>query len=334
MRLILLCILTVALVLANLFFGAVRIPSADVWNVLTSRDCGDEVLRYIVLENRLPQAVTALLAGAALSSCGLMLQTVFRNPLAGPSVLGITSGASLGVALVMLIFGGIIPMAGESLGGGIAITTGALVGSFIVMLMLVVLSERIRSNLTLLIVGMMTGYLASSLVTLFSSLSTSQGIQSYVTWGMGTFATVSLGRLPWFSAAVCLSLAGSMLLAKPLNLLLLGDNYAANLGVDVHRVRRMLLLVTGILSAVITAFCGPIGFVGLAMPHIARLIFRTDDHLVLMPATMLTGAVLTLACNLVSVLPSGGIIPVNALTPVAGVPVVLYVILKNKRLRQ
>lgn len=329
MRLILLTLLTIVLLIGNIFLGAIHIPAEQVYGILTGQG-EDSALRYIILESRLPQAVTALLAGAGLAASGLMLQTVFRNPLAGPSILGITSGASLGVALVLLLFSGLITIGGESLGGNIAVTIGALAGSFIVLGLLIALSSRIRSNLTLLIAGMMTGYLATSIVTLLSSVSTAQGIQSYVMWGMGTFNGVSLTRLPWFSILTLIGLAMSMLLAKPLNLLLLGDNYATNLGINVKRVRHLLLISTGILSAVITACCGPIGFIGLAMPHIARLIFRTDNHLTLLPATMLCGAVLALGCNLISVIPEGNIIPINALTPLAGVPVVLYVILKKR----
>lgn len=329
MRMILLVAATLLLIAGNLFFGAIHIPPADVVTALTG-DAGDGPIRFIVLESRLPQALTALLAGAALASSGLMLQTVFRNPLAGPSILGITSGASLGVALVLLMFGGVISVGFESLGGGVAVTAGALAGSFAVMLLLIALSARIRNNLTLLITGMMAGYLASSLVTLLSSISTAQSIRSYVVWGMGTFSGVSMSQMPWFALLVSVGLLMSMLLAKPLNLLLLGDSYAANLGVDVRRVRHILLLATGLLSAVVTACCGPIGFIGLAMPHIARMLFRTDNHLVLMPATMLCGGILALLCNLLSVLPDGNVIPVNALTPIAGVPVVTYVILKAR----
>lgn len=329
MRMTLLAAATLLLLLANLFFGAIHIPMPEVASILTGKD-SDESLRFIVLESRLPQAMTALLAGGALACAGLMLQTVFRNPLAGPSILGITSGASLGVALVMLIFGGVVSLGTENFGGGVAITSGALAGSFMVMGILIVLSSRIRNNLTLLITGMMAGYLTSSLVTLLSSLSTAQGLQSYVMWGMGTFSGVSLNSMPWFAGLIIIGLLLSALLAKPLNLLLLGDNYAANLGVNVNKVRHHLLIATGLLSAIVTAFCGPIGFIGLAMPHIARLIFRTDNHLVLMPATMLCGSALALACNLLSVLPESNVIPINALTPVAGVPVVIYVILKGR----
>lgn len=329
MKLTLLSLAVLLLAAANIFFGALSLPLDAVWNALWGNG-DDEAIRFIVLESRLPQAVTAVLAGAGLAASGLMLQTVFRNPLAGPSILGITSGASLGVALVLLLFGGVISIGAETIGGNLAATAGALAGSFIVMSLLIGLSARIRNNLTLLIAGMMTGYLASSVVTLLSALSTAQGVQSYVNWGMGTFSGVSLERLPLFAILTVAGLAMAVLLAKPLNLLLLGDHYASNLGVNVRRTRNMLLASTGLLSAVITACCGPIGFIGLAMPHIARLIFRTDNHLILMPATMLCGAVLALACNLLSVLPSSEVIPINALTPIAGVPVVLYVILRKK----
>lgn len=329
-KLSVLLVATVVLFVMNLFFGAIHIPAIDVWSAITGRELDNEALSFIVLQSRLPQALTALLAGAGLAASGLMLQTLFRNPLAGPSILGITSGASLGVALVLLMFGGSIAFGSSSIGGKIAVTAGAFTGSFIVMGFLILLARRVRSNLTLLIAGMMTGYLASSLVTLLSSISTAKGIQSYVMWGMGTFSGVSIDRMPWFALTCIIGLAMSVLMAKSLNLLLLGDNYAANLGVNVRKARLWLLVSTGLLSAVITACCGPIGFLGLAMPHIARLLLRTDDHRLLLPATMLCGSALALACNLLSVLPEGNIIPVNALTPIAGVPVVLYVILRKR----
>lgn len=328
--LLLMSIITLLAVISNLFFGAIIVPPKDVWAAIIGAEC-DDAIRYIIMEGRLPSAITALLGGAGLAASGLMLQTAFRNPLAGPSILGITSGASLGVALVVLTTGGLFTFGAESLSDNFAVTTGALLGSFAVMGLLIALSARVRGNLTLLIAGMMTGYLASSLVTLLSSLSTAQGIQNYVMWGMGTFTDVPMSRMPLFASLTIGALFLSMLLAKPLNLLLLGDNYAANLGVNVKSVRNLLLLATGILSAIVTAYCGPISFIGLAMPHIARMIFRTDDHLVLMPATMLCGSLLALVCNVISVLPEGNIIPVNALTPIAGVPVVLYVILKKNK---
>lgn len=329
MRLILLSFLTVLLVIANLYFGAVSFPASEITSVLLG-DTADESLHFIILESRLPQALTALLSGAGLAASGLMLQTIFRNPLAGPSILGITSGSSLGVALVMLCFGGVMGYGATEFGGNIAIITGALVGSFLIMGLLILLAERIRSNLSLLIVGMMTGYLTSSIVTLLSSMTTARSLQGFINWGMGSFSGVTPGQLPLFSGLTLIGLILAMLMSKPLNLLLLGDNYAISLGTDVRAVRRILLLSTGLLAAVITSFCGPISFIGLAMPHVARLVMKTDNHLLLMPATMLCGAILALTVQLLSVCPDGYIIPINALTPIAGVPVVLYIIIKKK----
>lgn len=331
MRFIILSILTVLLLVANVFFGAIHIPAEEVAGILMGRIDMDNPLGYIVIGSRIPQALTAFLAGAALAVTGLLLQTAFRNPLAGPSILGISSGASLGVALVMLFFGGTISLGTLSVGGYTAIIAGALAGSLAVMALLIAFSARVKSELMLLIIGIMTGYLTSSLVTLLSSLSSAEGVRGYVMWGMGNFSGVSLVQLPWFALITVAGLLCSVLLAKPLNILLLGDNYARNLGVRVGGVKNMLLLVTGILTAVVTAYCGPVAFIGLAIPHVARMIWRTDNHWVLIPGTMLCGAVVALGCNLLSVLPDGNIIPINALTPLVGVPVIIYVIVKRNR---
>lgn len=321
-------ILTLALMAANIFFGAVHIPATEVWSTLCGDDSG--IASYIIRDNRLPQMFAALFGGASLAVTGLMLQTAFRNPLAGPSILGISSGASLGVALVILLLGGSIAIGNSQVGGYLAVILGAIAGSLLITAILTVISMRVRSSLMLLIVGIMTGYLTSSLVTLLSSLSDAQSLQNYVMWGMGSFSGVSASQLPWFVGLIIVGLIGAMLLAKPLNLLLLGDNYARNLGISVEKVKTSLLLVTGLLTAIVTAYCGPVAFIGLAMPHIARMLTRTDNHWVLMPATMLTGAVVALACNIVSVLPGTTVIPINALTPIVGVPVLLYVVLKRK----
>lgn len=330
LRFLLLGLLTAVLFILNIFFGAVHIDASVVLDILTGYGIDDDPLNFIILESRLPQAITALLAGAALGVSGLLLQTAFRNPLAGPSVLGISSGASLGVALVILFMGGQIAIAGYEIAGNAAIIAAALAGSLAIMALLMFFSMRLRSELMLLVVGMMTGYLTSSVVTLLSSLSTAQGVHGYVMWGMGTFGAVSSARIPVFTLLVAVGLILSLLLAKPLNLLLLGDNYARNLGVRVHRVRNLLLLVTGVLTAIVTAYCGPVAFIGLAMPHVARMIMRTDNHWILIPATMLSGAAVALGCNVLSVLPDSTVIPVNALTPVVGVPVILYVIFRLK----
>ena len=319
-----------ALFVANVFFGAVHIPASDVLSALIGRLSPDDAIGFIILGSRLPQAVTALLAGAGLGVAGLLLQTAFRNPLAGPSILGISSGAGLGVALVMLFLGGSFSIGEWSWGGYTAIVAGAVMGSMTVMAVLVFLSTVVRNDLMLLITGIMIGYLASSVVTLLSSIASAQGVQGYVMWGMGTFGDVSMSQLPVFSTIVIIGLVMSLLLAKPLNILLLGDSYARNLGVMVVAVRNMLLVCTGLLTGIITAYCGPVAFIGLAIPHISRFYFHTDNHWILIPATMLTGAVAALACNLASTLPDNTVIPINALTSLIGVPVILAVILKRR----
>lgn len=332
-KFIVLLIVCILLLILNLYIGSVGISPSDVTDILLGRINGrngeSEAAIFIILESRLPQALTALIAGAALSVCGLLLQTAFRNPLAGPSILGISSGASLGVALVMLLAGGFFSFNEYTVGGSGAIIVGALLGSMAVMGLLLYFSLKIKSNALLLIAGMMTGYLTSSVVTVLSSLSTAQGLQGYVAWGMGTFGGVPLERMVPFSMLSLLGMGMAVFLAKPLNLLLLGDNYARNLGVRVNRIRNLLLIASGLLTAVITAYCGPISFIGIAIPHIARLIFRTDDHFVLMPGVMVTGASACLLCNLGTVAIPDHVIPLNALTPIVGVPVILYVILRK-----
>ncbi len=330
LKFLLLGLLTAVLFICNILFGSVHIDASQVMDIIAGHGAEDDPFSFIILESRLPQSITALLAGAALGVSGLLLQTAFRNPLAGPSVLGISSGASLGVALVMLFMGGQIAIAGYEIAGNAAVIAGALIGSLSIMALLMFFSMRLRSELMLLVVGMMTGYLTSSVVTLLSSLSTAQGVQGYVMWGMGTFGSVSSARIPVFSLLIVIGLLVAVLLAKPLNLFLLGDNYARNLGVRVHQVRNILLLVTGVLTAIVTAYCGPVAFIGLAMPHVARLIMRTDNHWILIPATMLSGAAVALGCNVLSVTPESTVIPVNALTPIVGVPVILYVIFRRR----
>ena len=310
---------------ANLFLGSVRIPFAEVWAVLTGGEASQPSWGYIVLESRLPQAVVALLSGAALAVSGLMLQTVFSNPLAGPSVLGIDSGASLGVALVMLSLGGTVG-GGLALTGYLAVVAGAFAGAASILGIIIFFSTLVRSNVMLLIIGIMVGYLTSSLISLLNFFATDEGIRSYVLWGMGDFSSVSLGQLPVF----CSMLGIGLLLAA----LLLGERYAENLGVRVKRVRLLLLVSTGLLTAVVTAFCGPISFIGLAVPHLARLMTGSSNHKLLMPLTLLTGSAVALACNLVSTLPGGsGVLPLSAITPVVGAPVIIYVIVNQKRIQ-
>ena len=330
MRFLILILLGAVLFLLNLFTGSVSIPAGDVIDILFHGDINNEPMDFIILGSRLPQALTALLAGSALTVAGLLLQTAFRNPLAGPSILGITSGAGLGVALVMLLLGGTISFAGFSAGGYVAVLIGALAGSLAVMALLLLFSVWLKSDLMLLIAGIMTGYLTSSVVTLLNYLSSAEGIQSFTMWGMGSFGSVSRDQLPVFSIAIGIGLLLSILLVKPLNIILLGENYARNLGISMQWVRNMLLVATGVLTSVVTAFCGPIGFIGLAVPHISRMIFRTSDHRVMIPGCILAGAVTGLLCNLLCILPRDMILPLTGVTPLIGVPVILYVIFKKR----
>ena len=314
----------------SLSVGSVDIPASEVWSVLTGGDVMKESWRYIVMESRVPQSITAMLCGASLAVSGLLLQTTFRNPLAGPSILGITNGASVGVAIVMLITGGVISLSpsGE-LVGGIAVVVGAFLGALAIILILLAVSSVISSSVMLLIVGIMVSYLASSLVMLLNIFANADNVHSYVMWGMGSFSDVTLGQLPLFSAVTIIGLFLSILLIKSLNAMLLGEGYATNLGVNISRVRRFLLIVTGILTATATAYCGPVAFIGLAVPHIARFTVRTSDHTVLMPATMLCGATIALLCNIICQLPENIIIPLNAVTPIFGAPVIIYIIFRK-----
>ena len=293
----------VVLFALNLLVGSVRIPASDVVSILIGDLTAKPSWRFIVLESRLPQAMTAVLCGGALAVSGLLLQTAFRNPLAGPGIFGVNSGAGLGVALVMLLFGGSLSVGSLQLSGFVAVLTAAFIGAMAVIALIFFFSTLVRSNVMLLIVGIMIGYIANSAISLLNFFATDEGVKSYM-----------------------------VLLIKPLNALMLGDSYAVNLGINVLRVRNWLLIVTGLLSAVTTAFCGPVAFIGLAVPHIVRLLIVTDNHRILMPATILMGAVVGLTCNIVCFLPGeSGVIPLNAVTPLIGAPVIIYVIVKGRK---
>lgn len=329
-------LLLMALFLVSLIVGAVDIPVGDVFRILgsavglTSIEDGQGVGSYIVLNSRLPQAVTAMFCGASLAVSGLMLQTAFRNPLAGPSIFGINSGASLGVALVMLLLGGSITAGSFSLSGFAAILFAAFVGAMVVMALILFFSTLVKNNVMLLIIGIMIGYLATSAISLLNFFATDAGVQSYMVWGLGNFGGVTINQLPVFVIVSILGLLASVALIKPLNALLLGEQYAENLGINTRRVRFYLLLVTGILTAITTAFCGPVAFIGLAVPHIARMVIGTENHRQLLPSTILMGGIVALVCNIISVLPGdAGIIPLNAVTPLIGAPVIIYVIMRR-----
>ena len=331
--LLFICLATSILLLfgLNLTTGSVQIPLADVLDILCGRFIGKESWEYIILENRLPQTLTAILCGASLSVCGLMLQTAFRNPLAGPDVFGISSGAGLGVALVMLLLGGTVSTSIFTVSGFLAILTAAFIGAISVTALILFLSTLVRNSVLLLIVGIMVGYVSSSAVSLLNFFASEEGVKSYMVWGMGNFGGVSMNHIPLFSILCLIGIIASFLLVKPLNILLLGPQYAESLGISTRQIRNILLVVVGLLTAITTAFCGPISFIGLAIPHIARLLFRTENHQILLPGTVLSGAVIALLCNFICYLPGeSGIIPLNAVTPLIGAPVIIYVIIQRR----
>ena len=333
MMFLLLVVVVVALFLLNLFMGAVDIPFGEVLSIITGGECERETWKIIVLETRLPQAVTALLSGAAISVAGLLLQTLFNNPLAGPEVLGINSGAGLGVALVMLLTQGIFAVGGMTVAGYLAVFAGAFIGATVIMAVILLLSTIVRNKIFLLVVGVAVGYLASSLISVLNYFATAEGVHSYLIWGMGSFSAVSLGQLPLFVALTAALLLVSLLMIKPLNAILLGDAYAHNLGVNVKAVRNVLLALVGMLTAVVTAFCGPIAFIGLAVPHMARMLLGSNNHKVLLPGTLLFGSVVALVCNVICQLPGdSGLLPLGAITPLIGAPVIIYVVLRNKNI--
>ena len=331
--LLFICLATSILLLfgLNLTTGSVQIPFADVLDILCGHFTGKESWEYIILENRLPQTLTAILCGASLSVCGLMLQTAFRNPLAGPDVFGISSGAGLGVALVMLLLGGTVSTSIFTVSGFLAILTAAFVGAIAVTALILFLSTMVRNSVLLLIVGIMVGYVSSSAVSLLNFFASEEGVKSYMVWGMGNFGGVSMDHIPLFSILCFIGIIASFLLVKPLNILLLGPQYAESLGISTRQIRNILLVVVGQLTAITTAFCGPISVIGLALPHITRLLFHSENHQILLPGTVLSGAVIALLCNFICYLPDeSGIIPLNAVTPLIGAPVIIYVIIQRR----
>ncbi len=321
----------VLLFAANIFFGSVDIPISEIIDILAGNDPQRESWRMIILNSRLPQAVVAMLCGMALSAAGVMLQTLFNNPLAGPEVFGINSGAGLGVAVVMLLLQGSFVAGGMNIAGYFAILAGAFIGALAITGIILLFSLMLRGNIFLLIAGMALSYLTSSLIALLNYFSTAEGVHSYLIWGMGNFGGVSLQQLPLFATISMIAILCTLLMMKPLNALLLGEIYAENLGINTGRIRWIILLLTGLLTAIVTSFCGPISFIGLAVPHIARLLLKSNNHRLLLPSTLLTGGCVTLLCNMLCHLPGeSGLIPLSAITPLIGAPIIIYVVLKSR----
>lgn len=324
-------LLTVILFFILLCAGAVSIPLGEIVKVLSGKSNPDATESVIILQSRLPMAVAALLSGGALSVAGLLLQTTFRNPLAGPSILGVSSGASLGVAIIMLgasffgLYSSFITTSGPII--------GALAGAGGVIGLLLLFSSTLRNPVMLLIVGVMMSYLSSSIISLLNFFAPSEDVKSFVIWGLGSFAGVRLENLAVFAIPLIFFILSSILLCKPLNALLLGERYASTMGYSLNRLRAILLFLSGILTAFVTAFCGPIGFIGLIVPHLARMLTGTSNHLVLLPATILTGSALMQLCSLCTVIPTfSGVLPINVVTPIVGVPVIFYIILNRHKL--
>ena len=329
MRFLFLVALVLLLALANLLMGSVRVSVAEVWQVLT-HPVTESTASFIVLQHRLPQLLTALLAGASLAVGGAVLQTLFRNPLADPSLLGVNAGASLGAAVALLLWGGVVSAGGWVLSGFVLTLVFALAGALAVLFLLVGVARRLSGAGGLLIVGVMLSFIASSAVSLLNFFATAEGVRSYMLWGMGDFSTLGADRLPLVAVALVPAWVGLLPAVKSLDALLLGGDYARSMGVNVERIRLLLLLAVGWLSALITATCGPIAFLGLAAPHLARLLFRTALHRTLLPATFLTGAALALLCLLISRWPgTDSILPINAITPLIGAPLVIVLLLKK-----
>lgn len=325
----LLTALLAALFAADLAVGSMAIPLREIWAALTGGAC-DPALRDIILKIRLLKAVMAILAGMALAASGLQMQTLFRNPLAGPYVLGISSGAGLGVAL-FLLGAPLLGVANHTFVQSLGVAGAAWLGSALVLGLILTVSRRIKDIMVILILGMMFGSGVSSVVEILQYLSDEAALKSFVIWTMGSLGDVTGRQIALIAPVVVAGLVLSVAAIKPLNLLLLGESYARTMGLCVARSRRLIFLSTVLLAGTITAFCGPIGFVGLAVPHLARMLFASADHRVLMPASMLTGAILLLCCDLVAKLLT---LPINTITALMGIPVVIFVVLRNRALLQ
>lgn len=333
LMMLLLVISIIVFLVFNLLLGSVEIPAGDVIDILLGKGCDNRIWANIVMKSRLPQSLTAMMAGAGLAVSGLLMQTVFRNPLAGPSVLGISSGASLGVACVVLLSGSVGGVALSKLGvvGEVTITMSAVIGSLLIMALIAFVAQKVRGNVTLLIMGVMIGYIANAIIGVLKFFSAEEDIRAYVIWGLGSFSRVSGGQTWVFILLMLAILPTAFFLIKTLNLLLLGDAYARNLGLNIKRARLLVIGCSGVLVAVVTAYCGPIVFLGLAVPHISRGLFHTSNHSTILPASLLGGASLALLCNLIARLPGfEGALPVNSVTALVGAPVVMWVLF-NKR---
>lgn len=327
-----LIIIIVLLFLFNLFIGTITIPFEDLLDIIFGNNT-DSTNSVIVLNYRLPQAITALFAGAALSVSGLLMQTLFKNPLADPSMLGVSSGAGLGVSIIVLLTGIIGEKALVSFGlwADLSVSIAAFVGASMVLLLLLLFSFKLKNMTSLIIIGLMISYLAGSITDIMKYFSMKEDIHAFVIWGLGSFSAVGSSKIWFFTISISIGLIFSILLIKKLNIIILGDTYAENLGLNIKKNNIAIILISGFLTAIVTAYCGPISFLGLAVPHLTRFIFRTSDHRILLPTTMLMGMSVSLLCNIVARIPGfEGNLPINAVTAFIGAPVVIWVILRKR----
>ena len=330
---ILLFLLLLAIMLFNLSLGSVHIPTEAIFSSLLGQGASHESWTYIILEFRLPKALTAVLVGAGLSVCGLLMQTLFRNPLAGPYVLGLSSGASLGVALLFLgsgLFGGMLVGLAFSKW---AVVIAATLGSCLVMLAVISTAIRIKDTMALLIIGLMFASLTSAVVSVLAYFSPANQLQQYVFWSFGSLGNLSWNEISILFLTVSLGMLMSIFSLKNMNALLLGEDYAKSLGVSIHKNRNLVIIATGIMAGSITAFAGPIAFIGLAIPHLVKQIVKTNNHFVLFPAVLFCGAIVMLICDTIAQLPgSDATLPINAVTSIFGAPVVIWLLVRKKKL--
>ena len=329
----LLFVLLVILFITNISLGSVSIPLKEIFNLLSGGVASKSSWETIIISYRLPKAITAILVGSGLSISGLLMQTLFRNPLAGPFVLGISSGASLGVALLILgasVFGGFFL---TSMFSNWALAIAASIGSFFVLSAVIIAANRVRNTMSILIIGLMFGSLTSAVISVLAFFSQAEQIQQYLFWSFGSLGNLTWEELSIFGLIYLVGILGTFSVIKPLNSFLLGENYAQSLGINIKRSRNIILLITSILTGVITAFSGPIAFVGLAVPHIAKMLFSTSNHKILLPSAALIGAIILLICDSIAQLPTSEFtLPINAITSLFGAPVVIWLLIRKKKI--
>ncbi|CAL2095409.1 iron ABC transporter permease [Tenacibaculum sp. 190524A02b] len=330
---VVLSVLLISFFIANIGLGSVHIPLSEIISIIIGNEASKESWNTIILNYRLPKAITAILVGSGLSISGLLMQTLFRNPLAGPFVLGISSGASLGVAIFILgssIIGGGISL---SIFSSWSLAIASSLGSFLVLLAVMIAANKIRNTMSILIIGLMFGSLTSAIISVLTYFSPAEQIQQYQFWRFGSLGNLTWNELLIFFILYCIGLLGTFTIIKPLNSFLLGENYAKSLGISVKKSRNIILLITSLLTGVITAFSGPIAFIGLAVPHLAKMLFSSSNHKILLPATAIIGAIVLLICDSIAQLPSSAFtLPINAITSLFGAPIVIWLLIRKRKI--